>query len=111
MANTNINVSIIPLSESEIMIRKSAEKYSIEYIISVDTYNGIVYLLDGESRNEILRSEDFGLAAMGLKKDTRDNAFSVIVRYLLLRAKVTVCDPEKAQIIDQFCSTVADHMI
>lgn len=111
MANTNINVSVTPINESELAIRKSAEKYSVEYIISVDTYTGLVYLLDGESRNVILQSEDFGLATRRLKKDTRANALNVIVRYLLLRARVTVCDHEKAKIIDQFCNSVADHMI
>ena len=111
MANTNIIVSVYPINDYDLLIRKSSASMSIEYIISVDTDNGIAYLLDGESRNEIMRSEDFGLATMGLKKDTRANALKVIVRYLLLRAKVTVCDPEKAQIIDQFCNSVADNII
>lgn len=111
MANTNISVSIYPINDFELLIRKSSSLMSIEYIISVDTDTGVVYLLDGESRNVIVQSEDFGLATMGVKKDTRANAFSVIVRYLLLRAKVTVCDLEKGAIIDQFCNGVADHMI
>ena len=111
MANTNINVSVLPLDDCELSIRKSSASMSIEYIISIDTYTGIAYLLDGESRNMILQSEDFGLAGHGVSKDTRASSFRVIVRYLLLRAKVTVRDPGKAKIIDQFCDTVADHMI
>ena len=108
----NLNVSLYSISEYELMFRKSSKNCSIEYIIAADTDTGILHLLDGESRNLLMSSEDFGLAEKGVSKDTRVSAFCTIIKYLLIRAKITVSDDSpKADEINKFCENIAEHMI
>lgn len=113
MANLkNLNVSVYVINEHELMFRKAAKNYSVEYIIAADAGNGVLYLLDGESRNILMTSEDFGLAEKGVPRDTRISALCTIIKYLLLRAKITVNeDSPNLNEIKKFCDILADHMI
>ena len=108
----NLNVSVYAINDYELMLRKAAKNYSIEYIIAADTDTGILHLLDGESRNLILSSEDFGLSKMGVSKDIRSSAFCTIIKYLMLKAKIRVRDDSvNLNEIKKFCNNIADHMI
>lgn len=109
---TNVSIDLYVINECEMHIIKQLDYEKEEYIISIDTNSGIGYLLDEESHDVILESEDFGLSVNGTPRELREKAFYVIIEYLLLKTKLTISeDSPRKKIIQEFCKGLAEHMI